>query len=183
MDLELPRDHPTADERLASGRALRQHTPRGSHGEWSPAPDRPDPVEVLLAQNETRLHRLVPIRHRRMLASPFAFYRGGAAVMAADLARTPATGLVVQACGDAHLANFGVFGSPERALVFDLNDFDETHPGPWEWDVKRLAVSAVLLGRDRGWPPSEQRRLARTVATVYRASMADFAARPRLDVW
>jgi uncharacterized protein (DUF2252 family) len=183
MNRELGLDHASAERRMAWGRSLRDETPRRTLGEWSPPSDRPDPVETLVAQNRTRVQRLVPIRHERMLQSPFAFYRGGAAIMAADLASTPVTGLTAQICGDAHLANFGVFGSPERALVFDANDFDETHPGPWEWDVKRLAVSAVLLGRDRGWPVAEQERLARVVGAVYRMAMADMASKSRLDVW
>jgi uncharacterized protein (DUF2252 family) len=183
MHRQMPRDHATAEQRTAWGRSIRDEVPRRSLAGWTPPADRPDPVETLLAQNSHRLHGLVPIRHQRMLQSPFAFYRGGAAVMAADLAATPVTGLRAQICGDAHLSNFGVFGSPERALVFDLNDFDETYPGPWEWDVKRLAVSSVLLGRDRGWPPEVQERLARIVGAVYRLAMADLAAKSRLDVW
>ena len=177
------KDHPSVDERAARGRNLRDATPRRSHGGWEAPPDRADPVDVLLAQNPDRVQMLVPVRHERMMVSPFTFFRGGAAIMAADLAATPATGLTAQICGDAHLANFGVFGSPERALVFDLNDFDETHPGPWEWDVKRLAASAVLLARDRGWGTDVERALAQVVGAVYRISVADFAAKGRLEVW
>lgn len=176
-------DHPSVDDRAAWGRSLREVTPRRSLGAWEPPADRADPVDVLLAQNPSRVQVLVPIRHERMLVSPFTFYRGGAAVMAADLASTPTTGLTAQICGDAHLANFGVFGSPERSLVFDVNDFDETHPGPWEWDVKRLAASGVLLARDRGWGGQAERTLGRVVGAVYRSSMADFASKGRLEVW
>lgn len=183
MQRDLGLDHASAEQRTAWGRSLREYTPRRALADWSPPADRRDPVEVLTAQNTSRVQRLVPIRHERMLQSPFAFYRGGAAIMAADLAATPVTGITTQICGDAHLANFGVFGSPERALVFDANDFDETYPGPWEWDVKRLAVSAVLLGRDRGWPAAEQERLARVVGAVYRMAMSDLAAKSRLEVW
>jgi hypothetical protein len=123
------------------GKAAREGAPRSSHGDWEPAPDRPDPVEVLERQAADRVPELVPLRYGRMLASPFTFYRGGAAIMAADLAGTPSSGLWVQACGDAHLSNFGAYASPDRALVVDINDFDETLPGPWEWDLKRLAAS------------------------------------------
>lgn len=179
----LGKDHPSVEERIAWGRSIREDVPRGSLGVWEPPPDRADPVAVLERQNPSRVQVLVPIRHERMLVSPFTFYRGGAAIMAKDLATTPTTGIGVQICGDAHVANFGVFGSPERALVFDVNDFDETHPGPWEWDVKRLAVSAVLLARDRGWDHEHQRSLAQLVGASYRLSMADFAAKGRLEVW
>src|SRR5690242_13496068 len=133
--------HLTPDERAARGKAARAEAPRGSNAEWSPPADRRDPVAILEEQAETRLPELVPIRYGRMLTSPFAFFRGGAAIMAADLASTPNSGIRVQLCGDAHLSNFGGFASPERDLVFDINDFDETLPGPWEWDVKRLAAS------------------------------------------
>jgi uncharacterized protein (DUF2252 family) len=183
MPTTPPGDHPSVAARAGWGRSLREAVPRGSHGVWEAPPDRADPVDVLLAQNPSRVQVLVPIRHERMMVSPFTFYRGGAAVMAGDLASTPTTGLRAQICGDAHLANFGVFGSPERALVFDVNDFDETHPGPWEWDVKRLAVSAVLLARDRGFGAEAERSLAQVVGSVYRLAMADFASKGRLEVW
>jgi hypothetical protein len=137
-------------QRHERGRAARQVVPRGSHAEWEPAPDRPDPVDLLEAQAKDRLPDLVPIRYSRMMASPFAFMRGSAIVMAQDLASTPKSGIQSQLCGDAHLSNFGLYASPERALLFDLNDFDETLPGPWEWDVKRLAASFVVAGRDNG---------------------------------
>jgi Uncharacterized protein conserved in bacteria len=145
------RRHLTVDERVARGHAARQAAPRPSHGRWEPAPDRPDPVTLLEQQAASRIPDLVPIRYGRMLASPFTFYRGGALIMAADLAATPVTGVTVQLCGDAHLSNFGLFGTPERQMLFDINDFDETLPGPWEWDVKRLAASFEIMGRDRGF--------------------------------
>ncbi len=173
----------TLEDRRAAGRAARGVRARRTFAEWTPAPDRPDPVALIEAQNADRLQQLVPERHRRMLASPFAFYRGGAAIMAADLGPLPSTGLVVQLCGDAHLANFGMFGSPERSLVFDLNDFDETHLGPFEWDVVRLAVSAALLGRDHGWSPELQEGLVRSAVASYRTAVAEFADRSNLDVW
>lgn len=176
-------DHPSVAERRAQGRAVRTEVPRRSHAGWTPPPDRADPVAVLEGQAEGRVPDLVPIRHRRMLADAFAFYRGGAAIMAADLASSPSTPLVAQLCGDAHLSNFGLFGSPERALVFDLNDFDETLPGPFEWDLCRLAVSGVLLGRVRGWPPDAQLDLARQAAEGYRRSMANLSTLPNLEVW
>ena len=165
------------------GTAARAAVPRQSLGEWAPAADRPDPVELLRAQGQTRLPNLVPIRHGRMSTSPFAFYRGSAVVMAADLASQPNTGLTVQLCGDAHIANFGMFASPERTLLFDLNDFDETHPGPFEWDVKRMAASAVLIARSNGFRASVQRALARRSAAAYREAMRDFATKTTLDVW
>ena len=147
-----------------AGRAARAETPRSVHGDWQPAADRQDPVEVLVDQAVTRVPELVPIRYGRMLASPFAFFRGAAAVMAADLAATPTTGLTVQLCGDAHIANFGGFAAPDRRMVFDLNDFDETLPGPWEWDVKRMAASVEIAGRDRDMSP--ERRAAAVQGAV-----------------
>ena len=138
-------------ERRAEGRALRLRVPRSAHGEWAPTDDRPDPVAVLAAQAASRVPELVPIRHGRMMASPFAYYRGAAAMMAADLAATPRTDICVQACGDAHLMNFGLFATPERHLIFDVNDFDETIPGPWEWDVKRLVASLAVAARENGF--------------------------------
>jgi uncharacterized protein (DUF2252 family) len=148
-----------------------------------PPADRADPVALLIAQGRGRIESLVPIRHGRMSTSPFAFYRGSAVVMAADLATQPHTGLTVQLCGDAHIANFGMFASPERTLLFDLNDFDETHPGPFEWDVKRLAASAVLTARSNGWRSSAQRAMARAAAQAYREAMRTFAGMSTLDVW
>ena len=151
------RAHLTAEERVARGRAARGAAPRSSHGRWAPAPDRPDPIALLEEQGESRVPHLVPIRYGRMLISPFTFYRGAALIMAADLAATPVSGVTVQLCGDAHLSNFGLFGTPERQMIFDINDFDETLPGPWEWDVKRLAASFEIMGRDRGFGPADRR--------------------------
>jgi uncharacterized protein (DUF2252 family) len=168
---------------LERGRSLRRTTPRRSHADWSPAKDRVDPVVTLAASNEGRLEELVPIRIGRMLASPFAFLRGSAAVMAGDLATTPAMGSVVQLCGDAHLANFGVYASPERRLVFDLNDFDETHHGPWEWDVKRLAASVVVASRENGFGEDVCRDMARSVAWEYRRWTRTYAGMRALEVW
>lgn len=173
----------TVAERRAVGRAARKRRPRSEFASWAPAADRQDPVGVLESQIPSRLPQLVPERHRRMLESPFAFYRGGAAIMAGDLGSLPNTNLPVQLCGDAHLANFGLFGSPERELVFDINDFDETHPGPWEWDVIRLAVSAVLLGRDRGWDAATQHELVTSVVASYRNAMHEFAAKTNVEMW
>src|SRR5579871_2171111 len=155
---EAPRkvEHFTPAERTARGKAARAEVPRRSHGEWEPPSRRPDPVELLQEQAASRVPELVPIRYGRMLVSPFAFYRGAALIMAADLATTPDSGLRAQLCGDAHLSNFGVFASPERRLVFDINDFDETLPGPWEWDVKRLAASLAVAGRENGYKLKER---------------------------
>ncbi len=157
--------------------------PRSRHGVYDPPSDRSDPVGILEDQAESRTARLVPIRYGRMLASPFAFYRGAAAIMAADLAGTPRSGFDVQCCGDAHLANFGVFGSPERRLVFDINDFDETLPGPWEWDVKRLAASMLIAARDSGFARRDQERIVLGTAAEYRAQVTRFAASTNLAVW
>lgn len=170
-------------ERRDDGRSRRDRAPRSSHAEHVAHPDRPDPVELLAAQHATRLPDLVPVRVARMAESPFAFLRGSAVVMAADLARTPTSGLTVQACGDAHLANFGGFASPERREVFDLNDFDETLVGPWEWDVKRLAASAVVTARDLGMGGDLGRAAARSGVQSYRDAMRSAAALPVLDVW
>jgi len=175
--------HAAPEERAAAGKAARSAAPRSSHGEWAPAADRADPVELLERQAASRVGRLVPLRYGRMLASPFAFYRGAAAVMAADLAATPRSGFETQLCGDAHLSNFGGFASPERRLVFDLNDFDETLPGPWEWDVKRLAASFALAGRDRGLDEGECRRIVRTAARSYRETMRALARMGNLESW
>jgi uncharacterized protein (DUF2252 family) len=174
-------DSPEA--RTAAGKTARKATPRSTHGEWEPATDRPDPVEVLEGQAADRVPELVPLRYGRMLASPFTFYRGAAAIMAADLAPTPASGLWVQACGDAHLSNFGAYASPSRDMVADVNDFDETLPGPWEWDLKRLAASFEIAGRDRGFKRSERRSVAQTAAREYREVMRRLAAMSNLDVW
>lgn len=174
---------PDPAARARVGASARRVLPRQTLSEWVPAVDRPDPVDLLIAQGRDRIASLVPIRHGRMSTSSFAFYRGSAVVMAADLASQPHTGLAVQLCGDAHLANFGMFASPERTLLFDLNDFDETHPGPFEWDVKRLAASAVLTARSNGWRTTAQRALARTAAQAYREAMRHFAGMSTLDVW
>jgi uncharacterized protein (DUF2252 family) len=176
--------HPgSPQERAAAGRAARAAAPRSSHGEWAPAGGRPDPVDLLERQAGSRVGRLVPLRYGRMLASPFSFYRGAAAVMAADLAPTPRSGLEAQLCGDAHLSNFGAFASPERRLVFDLNDFDETLPGPWEWDLKRLAASFSLAGRDRGCGGKERRRIVLAAAREYRRTMRRLARMGNLESW
>jgi uncharacterized protein (DUF2252 family) len=173
----------TPAERAARGKAARADAPRSSHAEWEPAADRADPVELQERAGESRLPELVPIRYGRMLVSPFAFFRGAADAMAADLAGTPATGLIAQLCGDAHLSNFGAFASPERELVFDINDFDETHPGPWEWDVKRLAASLAIAGRDRGFGKRERRRITQAAVREYREAMRGFASMREIDVW
>ena len=178
--LDLPK---AIEERLAEGRVERESVPLEAHSEWAAPDQRPDPVGVLEKQNATRVPELVPIRHGRMIVSPFTFYRGSAAIMACDLSRTPATGLRVQCCGDAHLSNFGVFAAPDRKLVFDLNDFDETLPAPFEWDVKRLVASFVVAGRDNGHRRKEQRAAARAAAKAYRTTMATAATMRFLDVW
>jgi uncharacterized protein (DUF2252 family) len=157
--------------------------PRRSHATWEPAADRPDPVGLLEEQAEGRIPELVPIRHGRMLVSPFTFFRGAAAIMAADLAKTPRTGIHVQLCGDAHLANFGAFGSPERKLLFDINDFDETLPGPWEWDVKRLAASFEIFGRDRGFDADDRAEIVKTCVSEYRLVLRRTAGMGTLDAW
>src|SRR5215217_4460765 len=174
---------PPIAERSAEGKRLREQVPRTSHGAWSPAADRPDPLDLLGEQDRTREPDLVPIRYGRMLTSPFAFYRGSAVVMAHDLAATPTTGLTVQACGDAHLSNFGSFATPERNQVFDINDFDETLPAPWEWDVKRLAASVIVASTDNGHKPSEGAAAAAATVRSYRERMANFASMGNLEVW
>ncbi len=175
--------HLTVEERVARGKAARREVPRTGHASLAVGPARPDPVALLEGQAASRVPELVPIRYGRMLVSPFTFYRGAALVMASDLAGTARSGLNVQLCGDAHLMNFGVFGSPERRLVFDINDFDETAPGPFEWDVKRLAASFAIAGRDNGFNEQERRRSLVAVAQEYRTSMATFAGMNNLDVW
>jgi len=176
-------DHLEAEERVALGKAARASVPRSAQGVWEPAADRPDPVALLESQAVTRVQDLVPIRYGRMLVSPFTFYRGAALIMASDLSNTPRSGITVQACGDAHLSNFGVFASAERNLVFDLNDFDETLPGPWEWDVKRLAASLAIAGRDRGFTDKERADVVLEAAGAYRTEMAKLATMRDLDVW
>jgi uncharacterized protein (DUF2252 family) len=172
-----------AAERAASGSAARKKTPRSSHAEWQPAKSRKDPVKVLEGQAGSRVPELVPIRYGRMLVSPFTFFRGAAAIMAMDLAKTPDSGFPVQACGDAHLSNFGVFAAPDRRLVLDVNDFDETLPAPWEWDVKRLAASFEIAGRDRDFTPKQTRRAVLSAVREYREAMLRFAAMGNLEVW
>jgi uncharacterized protein (DUF2252 family) len=175
--------HLTPAERAALGRQARTAVPRSAHARLELPADRPDPVDLLLDQAESRIPELVPIRHGRMASSPFAFLRGAALGMAADLANTPDSGLTAQICGDAHLLNFGVYSSPERRLVFDLNDFDETLPGPWEWDVKRLAASIAVAGRDRGFTAKERARAVLAAVGRYRVAMRTFAAMRTLEVW
>jgi uncharacterized protein (DUF2252 family) len=170
-------------QRHERGRDARRLVPRGSHAEWAPAPDRPDPLKLLEAQARDRIQELLPIRYARMMASPFAFLRGSAVVMANDLAGTPKSGIQAQLCGDAHLSNFGAYASPERALLFDLNDFDETLPGPWEWDVKRLAASFVVAGRENGFDAAECREAAQASVASYRQRMAQFSRMGELEVW
>jgi uncharacterized protein (DUF2252 family) len=173
----------TPSDREAAGKAARKNVPRSSHARWVADAERPDPVETLERQGKTRLPDLVPIRHGRMLASPLSFYRGAAAIMAADLATTLRSGLDAQLCGDAHLSNFGVFAAPDRRLIFDINDFDETHPGPFEWDVKRLAASFSVAGRERGFKSKERREIVSTAARTYRQEMRRLAAERSIDVW
>jgi uncharacterized protein (DUF2252 family) len=177
------RRHLTVDQRVARGRAARVEVPRSAHGRWVPAPDRPDPVALLEEQAATRVPLLVPIRYGRMLISPFTFYRGAALIMASDLAGTPVSGVTVQVCGDAHLSNFGLFGTPERRMIFDINDFDETLPGPWEWDVKRLAASFEIMGRDRGFAPADRRAVVMAGVAEYRDRMRQAAGMGTLDAW
>ena len=173
----------TVSERVALGKAARRRAPRTSHGDWEPAADRPDPVGLLQSQEVARVPELVPIRHGRMLDSEFSFFRGAALGMASDLAPTPTSGIEVQICGDAHLSNFGVFGTPERGMLFDVNDFDETLAGPWEWDVKRLAASLAVAGRDRGFTDQERADIVGAAARSYRTAMRTFAGMSNLDVW
>ena len=175
--------HLTPAERTAVGKEARSQVPRSSQAMFDPPSSRPDPVALLEAQAANRLPELVPVRYGRMLVSPFTFYRGAAAIMASDLAATPDSGLRVQACGDAHLANFGAFGSPERSLVFDINDFDETAPGPWEWDVKRLVTSLEIAGVANGHTATERRGILLAAAQEYRETMRGFATMRNLDVW
>ena len=167
------------EERAARGKAARARTPRSSHARWEAPPDRMNPIDLLERQASERAPELVPIRHARMLVSPFTYYRGAALAMASDLATAPSSGLRAQICGDAHLSNFGIFGSPERHLFFDVNDFDETAPGPWEWDVKRLAASLEVAGRDNGFPAGERGGIVR----AYREAMREFARMSVLEVW
>src|SRR5450755_2919350 len=173
----------TAKERFAAGKTLREKTPRSVHARWVPAPNRADPVELLKKADRGRLPELLPMRYLRMKQCPFAFFRGADAVMAADLAATPKSGLRVQACGDCHVSNFGGFGSPERQLVFDINDFDETLPAPWEWDVKRLATSIALVGRQNGDGEHRCEKAVRLAVESYRRHMGEYANMRALEVW
>ena len=175
--------HLSVDDRKARGLEARDQAPLSSHTKWSPAADRPDPVALLEEQNLTREPDLVPVRHGRMMVSPFTFYRGAAKIMAADLARTPVAGLEAQLCGDAHLSNFGAFASPERRLVFDLNDFDETLPGPFEYDVKRMAASFTIAARNNGFSEADTHAATLASARAYRESMAQFAQMRTMDIW
>ncbi len=175
--------HPTPGERAAKGKAARAVAPRSGHGEWEPASDRRDPVEMLEEQAASRVPELVPIRYGRMLVSPFTFFRGAAYPMAADLAGAPRTGLDVQLCGDAHLSNFGAFAGPDRRLVFSINDFDETLPGPFEWDVKRLVASFAVAGRDRGFAAKQRQSINQAVTRSYREAIRGFAAMSNLELW
>ncbi|MFI6849346.1 DUF2252 domain-containing protein [Kitasatospora sp. NBC_00085] len=182
-DQTRPLRRATPEERAAGGRAARHPTPRSAHGEYRPGPDRPDPLAILQAQSALRVPELVPIRYGRMSESPFRFYRGAAALMASDLAGTPDSGVRVQLCGDAHMLNFRLLASPERRLVFDINDFDETLPGPWEWDVKRLASSLVIAGRANGFDETERAGIVAATVRSYRETMRRFAGMRNLDVW
>jgi uncharacterized protein (DUF2252 family) len=177
------RERLSVQERVARGKEGRGRAPRSIHGRWEPAADRPDPVALLEEQATTRVPELVPIRYGRMLVSPFTFYRGAALIMAADLAGTPDSGVTVQLCGDAHLSNFGLFGTPERRLLFDINDFDETLSGPWEWDVKRLAASFEVAGRDRGFAPADRRAVVVAGVGQYRTTMRKAARMGSLEAW
>jgi uncharacterized protein (DUF2252 family) len=181
--LETGLGHLAPAERAVRGKAARAEVPLESHAVFDPPPDRPDPIALLEEQAATRVPELVPVRYGRMLVSPFSYFRGAALPMASDLASTPVSGLAVQACGDAHLCNFGVFGSPERRLVFDINDFDETLPGPWEWDVKRLAASLEVAARDNCFPGKKRRAIVTAAVRRYRETMRDFAGMTNLEVW
>jgi uncharacterized protein (DUF2252 family) len=181
--LDYVEQRPSLKERFAAGKALRNRVARADHAHYKPAANRPDPIGILEAQNVTRVAKLVPVRFARMLASPFAFLRGAAAVMAADIAPAPTTGIQVQACGDMHVANFGLFGSAERNLVFAINDFDETYPGPWEWDLKRLAASAAVAARFVGGDKDAAADAARAIVKAYRRNIRRYAETPYLQVW
>jgi uncharacterized protein (DUF2252 family) len=173
----------TVADRRAAGRSLRKKVARSSHAEWSPAADRPDPVSLLEEQNRTRFAHLVPIRYERMTTSPFAFLRGSSVVMTQDLAATPVTGIQVQVCGDAHLNNFGIYATPERNQIFDVNDFDETLPGPWEWDVKRLATSIIVAGRNNGFSGDINRQAVLSCVGSYRQHMWEYSEMCYVDIW
>src|SRR2546429_4746582 len=175
--------HPSVEDRKAKGLAARDQAAPSGHTKWRPAADRPDPVALLEEQDVTREPDLVPVRHGRMMVSPFTFYRGAAKIMAADLADTPVAGLEAQLCGDAHLSNFGAFASPERILMFDVNDFDETLPGPFEWDVKRMAASFEIAARNNGVSKADTQAATLASVRAYREAMADFAQMGTMDIW
>lgn len=189
-DQTLPTAIPVANsvfrsrkERIDAGKKIRQSVPREIHADWQPADSRKDPIEVLEESNQLRMQELIPIRYGRMLKSPFTFLRGSASLMAYDLSTSPKTGLTVQACGDCHLLNFGLFATPERNLVFDINDFDETHPAPWEWDLKRLVTSFVICGRDQGLSEDQCRTAVAACARTYRERMREFSHMSPLEIW
>src|ERR1700761_5013646 len=182
-DTKTPSETSSPDERRKAGVARRQEVPRSAHGEWRCPDDRADPIDILIEQGKSRIQELLPIRYGRMRADPFAFLRGAAAVMAADLAGTPTTGIRLQACGDAHLANFGSYATPEGLPVFDINDFDETLPAPFEWDLKRLATSLVVSGRVADFSAKAARKLARTVVRSYREHMEEMVGLPPVVAW
>ncbi|WP_406458028.1 DUF2252 family protein [Streptomyces sp. NBC_01622] len=175
--------HTTPEERMALGKEARRRSPRSGHAQYRPPPDRRDPLAILEAQSAARVPELVPIRYGRMMEAPFRFYRGAAAIMACDPADSPTSGLKAQLCGAAHMVNFRLLASPERQLVFDINDFDETLPGPWEWDVKRLAASLVIAGRANGFDDAERARIVSSTVRSYREAMIRFAGMSNLDVW
>ncbi|MFE7652273.1 DUF2252 domain-containing protein [Streptomyces bottropensis] len=175
--------HTTPEERAALGKEARRRSPRSGHAVYKPSPGRPDPLTTLEAQSAARVPELVPIRYGRMMESPFRFYRGAAAIMASDLADSPTSGLTAQLCGDAHLLNFRLLASPERRLMFDINDFDETLPGPWEWDIKRLSASLVIAGRANGFDDAERAHIVSATVRSYREAMIRFAGTGNLDVW
>jgi uncharacterized protein (DUF2252 family) len=177
---ELP---PSTSERYTAGKTLRDRLPREQHDQWTPSKDRRDPVKMVIESSKSRIPELVPIRYGRMMVSPFTFYRGTANIMASDLAATAITGIQTQLCGDCHLLNLGGFATPERRVIFDTNDFDETLPGPWEWDLKRLVASFIMACRSNGFSKSDQREAAEACARSYRESIANFANMPTLDVW
>jgi uncharacterized protein (DUF2252 family) len=181
--LDPKHGHRTVEERAAAGKAARSEAPRSGYADWAPAADRADPVELLEGQATSRVGQLVPLRYARMLVSPFTFYRGAAAVMAADIAAAPRSGFDVQLCGDAHLSNFGAYASPDRELVFDVNDFDETLPGPWEWDVMRLAASFSVAGRANGFKRRERLAIVAAMSAEYRGAMKRMAELGNLEVW
>ncbi len=175
--------HPSREELYALGKSLRDSCPRSAHATWQPTPDRVDPLQLLEQSSAGRISELIPIRYGRMLQSPFTFFRGAALNMAADLAPTPSAGLRVQACGDCHLMNFGAFATPERRVIFDINDLDETLPAPWEWDVKRLATSLVLASRNNSHSEEDARDAVLACVRSYREHMAEFSEMRALDIW